>query len=230
MSPYCSVYFVISLQFIFYITFKFWYAVPQVFKICYLCNNITIYHNSYPLYVVPPRCHWFSFCAGYGHFVFLIPSKGRSGPTHIEINYWNKLKVNSASCWFSLYGCITAHGQQNIKFKHLVFVIFVISCRLSKQEAILVQTCVKFINKNPTRCNIVSKFYYSIFIWSSTCFGRHTAHNQKPKTALAASYFSYVEGCWTWWTLSGTLCLTTSTNYTSNNLPRMRNQRLPVQF
>ena len=44
------------------------------------------------------------------------------------------------------------------------------------------------------------------FIWSSTCFGRHTAHHQEPKTALAASGFSYVEGCWTcsWWTLSGT--------------------------
>ena len=69
MSPYCSVYFVISLQFIFYITFKFWYTVPQVFKICYLFNNIIIYHNFYPLYVVPPHCHWFSFCAGYGHFV-----------------------------------------------------------------------------------------------------------------------------------------------------------------
>jgi len=26
------------------------------------------------------------------------------------------------------------------------------------------------------------------------------------------------------------LYLTTSTNYTSNNLPRMKNQRLPVQF
>jgi len=31
------------------------------------------------------------------------------------------------------------------------------------------------------------KIYYSIFIWSSTCFGRHTAHHQEPKTALAAS-------------------------------------------
>jgi len=31
------------------------------------------------------------------------------------------------------------------------------------------------------------KIYYSIFIWSSTCFGRHTAHRQEPKTALAAS-------------------------------------------
>jgi len=39
------------------------------------------------------------------------------------------------------------------------------------------------------------KFYYSIFIWSSTCFGRRAAHHWEPKTALAASGFSYVEGC-----------------------------------
>jgi hypothetical protein len=50
--------------------------------------------------------------------------------------------------------------------------------------------------ENPTRCHSVSKFY-SIFIWSSTCFWRHTAHHQEPKTALAASGFAYVEGCWT---------------------------------
>ena len=54
-------------------------------------------------------------------------------------------------------------------------------------------SCIK---KNSTRCNNVSKFYYSIFIWSSTCFGRHTVHHQEPKTALAASGFSYVKGCW----------------------------------
>jgi len=92
---------------------------------------------------------------------------------------------------------------------------------------------VQFIKKkNPTRCNNVSKFYYSIFIWSSTCFGRHTAHHQVPETALAASGFSYVEGCWTcsWWTLSDTLAQTTSINYTSKNLPHMKNQRLPPQF
>jgi len=67
---------------------------------------------------------------------------------------------------------------------------------------------VQFIKKNPTRCNNITKFYYSVFIWSSTCSGRHTAHHQAPKTALAASGFLYVEGCWTcsWWTLSGTVC------------------------
>jgi hypothetical protein len=71
-------------------------------------------------------------------------------------------------------------------------------------------TCstVKCIKKNPTRCNNVSKFYFSIFIWSPTCFGRHTAHHQEPKSILAASGISYVKGCWTcsWWTLSGTVC------------------------
>jgi len=53
------------------------------------------------------------------------------------------------------------------------------------------------------RCNSVSKFFYFVFIWSSTCFGGHTAHHQEPKTALAASGFAYVEGCWTCscWTL-----------------------------
>jgi hypothetical protein len=70
----------------------------------------------------------------------------------------------------------------------------------------------EFIKKNPTRCNNVPKFYYSIFRWSSTCFRRHTAHHREPETALAASGFSYMEGCWTcsWWTLSGTVCPTTS--------------------
>jgi hypothetical protein len=36
---------------------------------------------------------------------------------------------------------------------------------------------------------------------------------------------------WTcsWWTLSGT-GLTTSTSYTPNNIPHMKNQMLPVQF
>jgi len=50
--------------------------------------------------------------------------------------------------------------------------------------------------ENPTRCHSVSKFYF-IFVWSSTCFGRHTAHHQDPKTSLATSGFAYVEGCWT---------------------------------
>jgi hypothetical protein len=68
---------------------------------------------------------------------------------------------------------------------------------------------VKIMKKNPTRCNNVSKPRYSLFMWSWTCFRRHTAHHQEPKTALATSGFSYVEGCWKCglWTLSGTLII-----------------------
>jgi hypothetical protein len=86
----------------------------------------------------------------------------------------------------------------------------------------MVDPCIiiQFIKKNPTNRNNVSKFYYSIFVWSSTCFGRHTAHHQEPKTVLEAFDFSHVKGCWTCM-----LCLTTS-----NNLPRVKNQRLPVSF
>jgi hypothetical protein len=48
-----------------------------------------------------------------------------------------------------------------------------------------------------------------IHIWRSTCFGRHIAHHQDPKTGIAASDFVYVESCWTCscWTLSGTVIL-----------------------
>jgi hypothetical protein len=125
----------------------------------------------------------------------------------------------------------------------------------NKYEAIdlmFVDRCIiiQFIKKNPTRCNKISKFYYFLFTWSSTCFGRHTAHHLELKTALAVSGFSYLEGCWTrsCWTLSGTLCLTRSTdytsnnlvsahtvcltrsaNYTSNNLPSMKTQKQPMQ-
>ena len=67
-----------------------------------------------------------------------------------------------------------------------------------------------------------------IFIWSSTCFGRHTAHHQELKTALAASGFAYVKGCWTCW---GCWTLTASSDLNkSNNLSHMQNQRLLVQF
>jgi len=90
---------------------------------------------------------------------------------------------------------------------------------------------VQFIKKNPTRCNNVSTFYYSLSIWSSACFGQHTAHHQEHRTALSASSFSYVECCWTcsWWTLSGTAWQRPPTTR-PNNLPRMKNQRLQCSF
>jgi len=55
----------------------------------------------------------------------------------------------------------------------------------------LVDPCiiVQFIKKNLTRCTNVLTFYYSVYLWSSTCFGRHTAHHQEPKVALAVWFF-----------------------------------------
>jgi len=80
---------------------------------------------------------------------------------------------------------------------------------------------------------VYQNFIILYFKWSSTCFRRHTAHHQEPKTAQAASGFAYLEGCrmCNCWMLSGSIrYLTMSNNCTSDNLPRMQNQRLPVQF
>jgi hypothetical protein len=68
----------------------------------------------------------------------------------------------------------------------------------------VIQTLTIFHTEKSNKMQQCIKIYYSIFILSSTCFGRHTAHHQEPKTALAASGFAYVEGCWNCgcWTLS----------------------------
>ena len=48
-----------------------------------------------------------------------IPSPSHSSrfyhPHNVEVNYWNKLKINSASCLFLLHWYITMQGQQNTK-------------------------------------------------------------------------------------------------------------------
>ena len=62
---------------------------------------------------------------------------------------------------------------------------------------------------------VYQKFIIPYFKRSSTCFGRHTAHHQEPKTAQAASGFAYVEGCRTYscWTLSGSVYATWQRSY-----------------
>jgi len=143
------------------------------------------------------------------------------------------------SWWWALFHpdrCWASYKYEIKKFWY-----FVASCliflyelyydaRIHEHQAKLLDSL--FIKEKPTRCDKVSEFFNYIFIWSLTCVGRNIAHHQEPKTALAASGFSCVEGCWAriWWMLSGTLFLTTSTNYNFNNLPRMKIQRLPVQF
>jgi hypothetical protein len=43
-------------------------------------------------------------------------------PKHVEVDWWNKLRINSASSWFSLHGCVEMHSQQNIEFNSVCFV------------------------------------------------------------------------------------------------------------
>ena len=65
--------------------------------------------------------------------------------------------------------------------------------------------------ENPTRCNSVSKvcyiyIYIYIYIYMKLNIFRATRRpHEEPKTAIAASGFACVEGCWTCscWTLSG---------------------------
>jgi hypothetical protein len=100
----------------------------------------------------------------------------------------------------------TLNEENNDPHNYSIFIFKIISnTRLIITSSVTIFP--QFIKKNPTRCNNVSRFYYSVFIWSSTCFGRHTAHHQVPKTALEASGFACVEGWWTrrLWTLSGTV-------------------------
>jgi len=48
-----------------------------------------------------------------------------------------------------------------------------------------------------------------------------TTHCKEPKTALAASGFAYVEGCWT----CSCWMLTASSNYTSNSVQQLHVQQ-----
>jgi hypothetical protein len=39
-------------------------------------------------------------------------------PKHVEVDWRNKLRINSASSWLLLHGCIEMHGQQNVKYRN----------------------------------------------------------------------------------------------------------------
>ena len=71
-------------------------------------------------------------------------------------------------------------------------------CKLHSVYQIWYTECINIIypqrpriihREKPNKMQQCINIYYSIFIWNSTCFGRHTAHHQEPKTARAASGF-----------------------------------------
>ena len=130
------------------ITFVFFYTVPEVFKICYLFNNIIVNHNFDPLYVVPTHWHWFCFCAGYGHFVFpcwfLSVTLVKSLPLHQEerklYTWWTRPIINCCVMETSFWARQSNFRGWNFVFlrQYLVQVVwlyfvafFVLSIRLS---------------------------------------------------------------------------------------------------
>jgi hypothetical protein len=60
-----------------------------------------------------------------------------------------------------------------------------------------------------------TKIYYSMFVWSSTCFWRHTAHHQELKNCTSSLWFSIHERL---------------LDIEVYNLSHMQNHRLRVQF
>jgi len=72
------------------------------------------------------------------------------------------------------------------------------------------ETQYGFIQKNPTRCNSVSKFTIP-YLYEA----QHVSGDTPP----------IIRSLKLQW-----LCLTASSNHTSNNFPRMQDQRLLVQF
>jgi hypothetical protein len=62
-------------------------------------------------------------------YIYSIPPDDglQTCPKHVEVDWRNKLRINSASSWFSLHGCIEMHGQQNIKLLWIVNNFIIIS-------------------------------------------------------------------------------------------------------
>jgi hypothetical protein len=76
---------------------------------------------------------------------------------------------------------------------------------------------------------------YQNFIIPYLYEAQHISHDTPPiimslKLHWQPLVFGRLFGCVFGGRYQAQLCLTTSTNYTSNNLPRMKDQRLPVQF
>ena len=164
-------------------------------------NNVTAPNDAFPKRTVLASCmsHVTANRSAWRKENTCIPRCRWKDNLKCILRNWD-VRVWSGFKWMSIKPSYGAAAKKRINdgvsWKHgVVNLMFVDPCIIGQ-----------FIKKSPTKCNNVSKFCYSIFIWSSTCFGRHTAHHQEPRTVLAASGFSYVEGCWTcsWWTLSDT--------------------------
>jgi hypothetical protein len=72
---------------------------------------ISVVHHQevYCIYTVRTNCCIYS----------ITPDDGlKICPKHVEVDWRNKLRINCASSWVSLHGCIEQHGQQNTKYRN----------------------------------------------------------------------------------------------------------------
>jgi hypothetical protein len=126
-------------------------------------------------YTIRQQIHIYKYSQS--HIVIFQRHVSVSAVTDVRVSF-NKNTIN-IQCNFILI--------VNINYKCIFFVLLLQDTLM----LLFVDPCivVQFIKKNPTRCNIVSTFYYSMFIWSSTCFGRHTAHHQELRNCTSSLWF-----------------------------------------
>jgi hypothetical protein len=105
-------------------------------------------------------------------------------------------------------GILPVEGLLFEKF-HVIFIVFLCPCYISHSMH----------KEDPTRCNNVSEFLlFHIYVKLNMFRGTH-----RPSSGAQNCTGSL------WFFIRGRL-LDIITNYMSNNLPLMKNQRLPVQF
>jgi len=66
---------------------------------------------------------------------------------HVEVDRRNILRINSASCWFHLYGYIEMHGQQNIKFCRPVILCLLKLYHWTGPHTALRHRCIRWLKE-----------------------------------------------------------------------------------
>ena len=79
----------------------------------------------------------------------------------VEVNYWNKLKVNSAPCWFIMYGYIT-------HFMYIIYSLFIVrpwATNGAQRLDLCRPACYYKHVRSSTTCICINKDYIYIYIY-----------------------------------------------------------------
>ena len=167
-----SVYFVIQpphVSGIFVAPHRELYCVYTTIGTCYIYIYIYIY-----IYSIPPD-DGLQICS-----------------KHVEVDWWNKLKINSASSWFLLHGYTKMHGQQTIKFILLSPVsLLVLGPNLGSVQSELISTI---------------QFHLFIFL-NIYCYSYYLKNNTTSYKLWTTCGVSMDCGLWDYWHLRRTCYL-----------------------